>query len=231
MAQKFPYTPTAGALVQFLNHLRKSFPASIDAGILKKLGLAPNNESYILSVLRFLGLIDEKGARNSDYQSLFSIADDAKFSEGFSKIVHQAYGELFNLRGEDAWELDKPSLSTFFRQSDGTSAVVGDRQVNTFVALAEFSGKRSPSAAKSNISANDSNRRKSPAKNASKPKKVADAHLTSSSKKEVPHVERGHVDFSRDIGISVKIEVILPSDASAETYESIFRSIRKNLIE
>jgi hypothetical protein len=146
MPQKFPYTPTAGALVQLLGQLRKSFPPTVDATTLKKLGLAPNNESYNLSVIRFIGLIDEKGAKNSKHQALFSIADDAKFSAEFAKVVHEAYGELFKLHGDAAWALDKPSLSTFFRQSDGTSAVVGDRQVATFVALAEVSGKRSPSA-------------------------------------------------------------------------------------
>lgn len=146
MPQKFPYTPTAGALVQLLGQLRKSFPPTVDAKTLKKLGLAPNNESYNLSVIRFIGLIDEKGAKNSKHQALFSIADDAKFSAEFAKVVHEAYGELFKLHGDAAWALDKPSLSTFFRQSDGTSAVVGDRQVATFVALAEVSGKRSPSA-------------------------------------------------------------------------------------
>jgi len=39
MAQKFPYTPTAGALVQFLNQFRKSFPPVVDSAIWPAPGL------------------------------------------------------------------------------------------------------------------------------------------------------------------------------------------------
>jgi uncharacterized protein DUF5343 len=227
MAQKFPYTPTAGALVQLLGQLRKSFPATVDSAMLKKLGLAPNNESYNLSVIRFLGLIDEKGAKNPKHQSLFSIADDAKFSEEFSKLVHTAYGELFKLHSDAAWELSKPSLSTFFRQSDGTSAVVGDRQVATFVALAEMSGKRS-SSPRAPAQPNDGKKKKSTSTAETSGKT---GHAKSDPSREPVTNGKNKTEFSRDVGISVKVEVILPSDASAETYENIFRSIRKNLIE
>ena len=54
MADKHPYVQGLGALVQVVTHFRKSFPAKVDASTLKKLGFAPNNESYVLNVLRFL---------------------------------------------------------------------------------------------------------------------------------------------------------------------------------
>jgi hypothetical protein len=134
------------------------------------------------------------------------------------------------VRGEDAWELDKPSLSTFFRQSDGTSAVVGDRQVNTFVALAEFSGKRtSSSQTRSTAQSGDSKKKSS--RDTSKANKPVQVKSVPNSKAESPKGEKNKFEFSRDVGISVKVEVILPADASSETYENIFRSIRKNLIE
>ena len=46
MADKHPYVQGPGALVQAVTHFRRSFPATVDAGALKKLGIAPNNESY-----------------------------------------------------------------------------------------------------------------------------------------------------------------------------------------
>lgn len=227
MAQKFPYTPTVGALVQFLSQLRKSFPPNVDSGILKKLGLASNNESYILNVIRFLGLIDEKGAKNPKHQALFSIADDDKFAAEFSKLVHEAYGDLFKLHGEDAWQLPKPTLSTFFRQSDGTSAIVGDRQVSTFVALAEFSKKRTASTTQKPAAPNAGIKKSKPP-SASKVEKAKSRHAPPVT---IVGENVKKLEFSRDVGISVKIEVILPTDASKETYEHIFRSIRQNLID
>ncbi|MET0964993.1 MAG: hypothetical protein ABWZ02_01265 [Nakamurella sp.] len=35
--------------------LRRGFPAKVDAGYLQRFNIAPANESYILSILRFLG--------------------------------------------------------------------------------------------------------------------------------------------------------------------------------
>jgi Family of unknown function (DUF5343) len=65
MADKHPYISGNGTLVQVLDHL-KSFPTTLDADVLRKLGYAPHNESYIINTLRFIKLIDEKaGARTT----------------------------------------------------------------------------------------------------------------------------------------------------------------------
>jgi hypothetical protein len=50
MADKHPYVPAQGYLVQMITHFRKSFPPTVTANTLKKLGLAPKNESYILNI-------------------------------------------------------------------------------------------------------------------------------------------------------------------------------------
>lgn len=54
----YPYVSGAGAVAQTLDQLRKGFPNKVDAGYLQRFQIAPKNESYVLSVLRFLGLID-----------------------------------------------------------------------------------------------------------------------------------------------------------------------------
>ena len=48
MADKHPYVQTGGHLVQVIDHLRKAFPATVNAEMLKKLGIAPNSESYVI---------------------------------------------------------------------------------------------------------------------------------------------------------------------------------------
>lgn len=57
MADKHPYVSGTGVLVQVFDHLKKSFPANVTADVLKKLGFAPKNESYIINTVRFLKLI------------------------------------------------------------------------------------------------------------------------------------------------------------------------------
>jgi Family of unknown function (DUF5343) len=54
MADKHPYVSGTGVLVQVFDHLKKSFPANLNSEVLKKLGFAPKNESYIINTVRFL---------------------------------------------------------------------------------------------------------------------------------------------------------------------------------
>ncbi len=122
MSDKHPYTPTSGHLVQVINHFRNSFPSTVSAETLKKLGFAPNNESYIINILRFLHLIDEEGKKSELASKVFSLTENAAFSQQFGNLVLTAYKDLFDLRGDGAWELDNNGLITFFRSSDQTTA-------------------------------------------------------------------------------------------------------------
>ncbi len=72
MANKYPYVPSAGPLVKTVSHLPKSFPREVTADTLRKLGVAPKNESYVINVLRFLNIIDDEGKRLRLRPSLLS---------------------------------------------------------------------------------------------------------------------------------------------------------------
>jgi hypothetical protein len=71
MANKFPYVASAGPLLRTIGHLRKSFPKEVTAETLRKLGVAPKNESYSINVLRFLGVINEEGAKVDEKAKAF----------------------------------------------------------------------------------------------------------------------------------------------------------------
>lgn len=72
MAESHPYVSGAGNVVQAVNHLRKSFPATVKADTFKKLGIAPNNESYVINTLRFTGVLDAEGKKTSAATKAFS---------------------------------------------------------------------------------------------------------------------------------------------------------------
>lgn len=65
MADTHPYISGAGNVAQMIARLRKAFPASISAETVKKHGLAPNNESYVINVLQFIGVIDAEGKKTA----------------------------------------------------------------------------------------------------------------------------------------------------------------------
>ncbi len=142
MAEKHPYMSGGGALTKAIEHLRSSLPSTIDASVLKKLGLAPKNESYLINILQFIRVIREDGTPTDEARSVFAQHDDMAFAKAFCEMVKNAYSDLFSLHGDKAWVLDQSALVTYFRQADKTSPVVGTRQATTFQTLSELCGQR-----------------------------------------------------------------------------------------
>ena len=217
MAEKHPYTSGSGGLVQAVNHLRKSFPAEVSAETLKKLGIAPNNETYIINIFRFVSVIDSDGKKTTKAASVFSKHDDAEFQKGFSELIESAYKELFALHGKGMWTLPSNKLISFFRGTDHTSAVVGQRQASTFQTLAGLSGYSELPAAKAAAP-----HAKKVKETAIKAKKAVD---NGSAQVAVhPLAENGNVCLTD------RIEINLPAAGDQETYDRIFKSIRENLL-
>ncbi len=218
MAEKHPYVSGSGSLVKIVEQLRRSFPSVVNAGTLRKLRIAKNNETYLLNVLRYLNVIDAEGAKQERAASVFLLHDDKQFAERFSELVKAAYQDVFDLHGDASWTLDRDSLIAFFRSADQSSEIVGKLQASTFQALAQISGRRETASAK-----------ESPPR-----RRRTDAAAKGARKKELPLPDSSTPVLPRptprDFGLTVRIEINLPSDADQATYDAIFRSIRENLI-
>ena len=141
MADKHPYMSGSGGVTQLVGQLRKAFPATVTADTLKKLGIAPQNETYVLNIIKFIGVLDAENKKTAAASPVFNKHDNDEFQQAFAKLVIGPYHELFDLHGEDAWTLPLDKLISFFRNHDGTSDVVGKRQATTFQTLARISGK------------------------------------------------------------------------------------------
>jgi hypothetical protein len=220
MADKHPYVQGPGALVQVVTQFRKSFPPTVTATTLQKLGFAPNNESYVLNVLRFLGLIDQEGKKTPEATKTFNLSDDNAFSNAFAGLVSKAYADLFELHGDAAWALQSPALIAFFRTQDETTAIVGKLQASTFKVLAAYSGHGDVPALK----AAGTKLQKSPKPAASKASHISapPAKVSASS---------GATDKTSGlVGLTVRIEINLPAEGDQATYDRIFKSIRENLL-
>ena len=222
MANKYPYVASAGPLVKTIDHLRRrSFPREVTAETLRKLGVAPKNESYVINVLRFLGILDDDGNKVDEKANAFVQHKEEEFQKQFETIVVDAYEELFELHGNDTWSMDRGSLTQFFRTSDHSTEIVGTRQAGTFTYLAALSGHAElpqPREAPSRKLSSRKDRTTTTKKQAPAP---AEAHKPAARKEGSPE---------QRVGLTVRIEVNLPADGDQQTYDRIFRSIRKNLI-
>lgn len=222
MSDKHPYFQSPGHFTQLIGHLRKTFPSSVTADTLKKLGLARKNESYIVNTLRFLELIDEAGNRTELAQKIFSMHQDKDFQEALSAVVKKTYPELFSLHGEDAWSLQTGDLITFFRQNDQSSASVGKFQAGTFKCLSALSGHGEIAPARAV-------KQGGAAKKITATKTKAASSLATPNKtnpKDAPAKSFGR----SDVGLTVRVEINLPAEGDQETYDRIFKSIRENLL-
>lgn len=208
--------------MQTVNQFRSSFPPVVNAGTLQKLGYAPNNESYVLNVLRFLQFIDDEGKRTDAAAKVFNLHDDAEFAKAFSALVRESYRDLFGLHQEASWTLDTDALITFFRSNDATSAIVGKRQASTFQVLAAFSGHGDVPEPRS--AGSRGSRR---AKTGSPKKTTTKATEGAKGVVELPGTPPV---APAAVGLTVRIEVNLPSDGDQATYDRIFKSIRENLL-
>lgn len=218
MANTHPYISGAGNIAQMVAQLRKSFPSVITSETVKKLGIAPNNESYVINVLQFIGVIDADGKKTPAASKVFSHHKDDEFAKEFSSLVEKAYSALFDLHGNNSWSLDNDELITFFRQSDQTSATIGGRQAGTFKILAGLSGHGEvPQPA--------------PKRNSKSGSKLTSKRTESASKKAAnPIVVEQQKGDKSNLGLTVRVEINLPADGTKETYDNIFKSIRENLL-
>ena len=221
MASTYPYISGGGRIFKVIDHLRKSFPSTISSDTLKKLGLAPNNETYVINILKFLNIIDEEGKKTDKASLAFSQHENKEFSKKFGALVKDAYKELFNLHGDNSWTLGLNQLISFFRTEDQTSAIVGNNQARTFQSLSALSGYAELPTIKK-----ESTQGKSLAKEKNKQK-----HTRKIKNDKIPNLGVDSTTPNRDFGLTVRIEINLPAQADQDTYNKIFKSIRENLIE
>lgn len=226
----YPYVPSGGIILQAVEQFKKALPPKIDSATLKKLGVAPSNEGYVINTMKFLGIADDTNARTETGVELFSTHGDEAFAKAFEAIVHDKYGSLFELRGDEAWQLDRDALISFFRGSDKSTAIVGARQAQTFVALAALAGKRdapkrvqqSNSPKQKAVQGTTKAKAKAPATSSSKPPPAP-----SPAPASTPSVSQA----GSAVGLTVRIEINLPANGTQATYDNIFKSIRANLLD
>lgn len=235
MADKHPYMSGSGGITQLTNQLRKSFPATVTADTLKKLGIASNNETYVLNILKFIGVLDAENKKTPAATPVFNQHNDNDFQEQFAKLVGQAYHELFDLHGPDAWALSLDKLVAFFRTHDGTSDIVGRRQASTFQALARLAGKAvdesAPNGKSSGAGISKPAKRMTTAKKAIAPTAKATAPTPVPSPVHTATPTASLIGGSNGgMGLTVRIEINLPPGGDQATYDAIFKSIRANLL-
>jgi hypothetical protein len=214
-----PYISGVGNITQMIGFLRKNFPATVTSDTVKKFQLASNNESYVINALQFIGLIDEKGNRTNRGHEVLTKVDEDEFKSAFEGLIRDAYKDLFDLRGDDVWTMSKDQLIGYFRSTDKTSDVIGTRQAAVFQAFRKLAGREQAVGTQATA-------RTAKLKAATKPRTPKTKTQTEAQLPNRPTLDNPQ----RDMSLTVRIEINLPAEGSQETYDSIFKSIKANLL-
>jgi hypothetical protein len=133
---------------------------------------------------------------------------------------------LFELRGDEAWDVDRDTLIRFFRATHETSALTAKRQAIAFETLSSLSGHGEISAARARPAGPIAAAVKKKATRTTKAEKSSAGKITN------PVIEHTRASgLAGGMALTVRIEVNLPAQADQETYDRIFKSIRANLID
>lgn len=198
----YPYVPSPDKLPAFFQKIGGiGVPSKLTNQTLKSIGFTSSNDSRLLSVVKFLRFVDGNGVPTQSWTALRKHPASA-----IAQAVTSAYSSLFE-HYPDAHQRDDEALRTFFSANTNVGSEAVRQTVATFKALAklgDFSAIENPS---------------------NEEEVVAAVQKTPKAK---GHGGGGTSDTQLPV-VNLNIQLQLPSDASAETFERFFEAMRKHL--
>jgi hypothetical protein len=133
----YPYTPNPNNVKELFEKIQTiGIPkVKINVPFLKSLGFKSSYDTYLPSVLKFLGFIAGDGSPSSIWQS-YGVKTQAR--RVMASAVKTAYHDLFSVFNE-ANTKDNKSLADFFKGQTGESDKNVGHMVQTFKVLCELS--------------------------------------------------------------------------------------------
>jgi len=141
----YAYTTVPGKIKPLLDKIRAvGIPKKVSGSWLKSLGYTSSNDGTLISVLKFVGLVDQSGVPTSTWNSYRG----AKHRAVLGQAIRTGYAELYAFY-PDAHARANTELTHVFSTSSSAGAQAIAKTVATFKALveeAEFSPEAEPAA-------------------------------------------------------------------------------------
>lgn len=127
----YPYTTVPGRIRSFLETIRSvSVPDKANRTWLPKIGFNSSNDRTMLSVLKFIGFINERG----NPTDLWKNYRRANHEEVLGDSIRDAYGSLFKIH-EEPCSRSTNELKDFFRAETASAEGTISKMADTFNAL------------------------------------------------------------------------------------------------
>ena len=195
------------------SRLNLLYPIYIGASFIStKIGTSSRAESYVLNVvqnLRAVGLIDD-GGKPTDLAA--KLRNDNRYSEACKEIIQSVYPSELTQFGYTSSQ--RREIQEWFLVSAGLSETTARKKAAFYrILVSEIDPNELLGSNEDDLE--------------EKPQDEADE---AESKKVVKPKKVDLDSNQKNIILTVRMEINLPSGADAETYDNIFKSIKENLL-
>jgi hypothetical protein len=202
---EFLYIQNPAKLGPFLDKIRSAGkPDKVSIKTIESLGFKSKNDRGLLPILKALGLVDGSGVPTERWSSFRSNSKTA-LADG----IREHYAKLFALY-PDAYQKDTEALHSFFSSHTSVSANTLQFVIATFrrlCSLADFT-QGSTSFVLPSVAA---------AGQVAAPAVIAHSQPV--------------VSAAPGLTVNINVQLTLPENADATTFDEFFRAMRKHLID
>ncbi|MBK8127617.1 MAG: DUF5343 domain-containing protein [bacterium] len=206
---EWTYLQNPNGLKRFLDHIQRTGvpTAKVDGTYLKGAGFKDNNDIRIITVLKFLGLLDGEGKATELWQQ-YRNKEQAPALLG--TILQKKYGRLFEMY-PDAQNKDTEALRNYFTSKTKLGEKAVALTVSTFKALCEKARFDSRSSGA----------------HAPTPEALTSApHLQPAFQQQ-----RVVLPAASSPTVQINIELQIPATSEADIYDKFFAAMRKHLFQ
>jgi hypothetical protein len=211
VADNYPYHVNTANVKKFMEHIQKGgVPTKVTGTYIKSVGFATSNDRAILTVLKFIGFVDNAGAP-TDLWRKFRNKDQGK--KVLAAALRKSYATLFDTY-PDANRKDNEALRNFFSSHTNVSEGTLTLMVRTFKTLADFGDFESTTD-----------------------EELSDVKDVEINEDEVPEPDKGGGVVKRKLltgtggmTVNINIQLQIPATDKAETYDSFFAAMKKHLL-
>ena len=208
-----PRMPSVKNLHPILDSMQKAaVPDGFGIDFLKDMGYTSSNDRAIIKVLKYLGMLDSSGKPQSSYREF---VDHTKSKVVLAACIRSAYDDLFK-SDRNAHTKAASELKGWFKTKTGVGEKVAEKMATTFKSISAYADfENSPAQVEGSDSPQEE-----PSDDEPNVAPQADPRMS------IPIAQSGQ----NGIGLTYKIEVHLPDTTNIDTYRSIFRAIREELM-
>ncbi|MCK5612164.1 DUF5343 domain-containing protein [Candidatus Pacearchaeota archaeon] len=206
---KYVYMSNPAKFVQFLETIQTAgVPTKLTIKHLESLGFKGKNDRAIVSIAKALGLITTSGVPTDRWQAYRNKRDAPRvLAEG----IRENYAALFKTY-PDAQTKDTEALHNFFSTHTTVGAKALGYMIATFRALVGIADFQVAAA-----------------KVSSKQAMVASAPVDIAPVQQTKMNIQGQV--KNGLAVNINIELSLPENATPQTFDAFFKSMKKHLLD